>query len=288
MKFFVILIIALLIFNSFAYANEEAYVFVTDERDNPIKGYKILPTEKKDIFICTIEPLKKWIITPKSLLIIVKDRDIYRVKDSIVFDRKNGIALLKADLTNVITLSFKINEIEIDKNISVLIKNKKLISAKLDELFPYEEKVSTLPSKEEEANLLNLAEYYESLGQFDKALNLYEKILSQAPNDKVIMEKIALINYRLGNFKKAKEYFFKLSSDEKSLARIVGILIIEKDFENALKILNNYEKHQSKYFHYIKGVILYLTGKKDEAYKELLVLIKIDKNLARNLHELLR
>ncbi|MEN2994700.1 MAG: tetratricopeptide repeat protein [Thermodesulfovibrio sp.] len=284
-----VLIILLLLAPTIIFAEETTYVFVVDENSKPLFGYKILKTQKDDIYITKIDPIKKWINILQSQLIVVKDGHVYPVKDSVIVDKKKGIALVVIDFTQRKSLYFNPEEILIDKNIKLLNENKKKVLLKIKDMFPSE--IKKVETKEEKAiffDYLALAETYEKNAQWSRALSIYEELLKKQPNNKKIIHKIGLICYHLSEFKKAKEYFERLPKDnEDTIAKLVGIYIIEKDFEKALQIINN-SGLKTPYLHYLKGVIYYLTNKKDEAYKEVSILLQMNFTLAQNLRDLLR
>ncbi|GAB5046082.1 tetratricopeptide repeat protein [Thermodesulfovibrio sp. TK110] len=275
-----LVIIILLLLPSMLFASEPAYVFVIDEKDKPMLGYKLLETQRENIYISKIEPIKKWITTLRSQLIVVQDGYVYPVKDCVIVDKRKGIALLLIDFLQRKPVYFNPEEVLIDRDIKVLIANKNEACSKVKTLFPSEVK------KEKIIDYAALAEQYEKNGQWSMALSVYEDIVKHK-QDRNIINKIALLYYRLGNFKKAKEYFKMLSKDEETIARLVGICIIEKDFEEALKLINN-SGFNSAYMHYLKGILYYLTRNKDSAYREVSVLFNLSNELAQNLRDLLR
>lgn len=264
------------------FASNSNYVFVIDENSNPLWGYKILETPKDDVYISKTEPIKKWIISLKSRLIVVHDGYVYSVKDSIIVDKKREISVLLIDFSERKPLYFNPEEKLIDRDIRKLVENKKSVLAKL---FPSETKKEK--KKPSLHDYLALAEQYENNGQLDKAISIYEEILKQDTKNQKIINKIGIIYYRVGNFKKASEYFAKLPETEDVVVRLFGIYIIEKDYEKALKIINN-SGINSAYLHYLKGIVYYLTNKKDDAYREVSILFNLDRTLSQNLRDLLR
>ncbi len=92
-----LILIILLFIPSFLFAEDSVYVFITDENNKPFYGYKLLETQRDDIYVSKIEPIKKWITSLKSQLIVVHNGHVYPVKDSIIIDKKQGIALLLID-----------------------------------------------------------------------------------------------------------------------------------------------------------------------------------------------
>lgn len=290
MRNFILIFIFSCCFSSIAFADNSCYVLVIDESSKPIVGYKILPTPREDVFISKSEPIKKWIVQPKSTLFVLKNKDLYPVKDSFIFDRKKGIVLLLIDLMQKKISPFETEKLEIDSNIKVLLESRKDVLAKIETVFPvsktpsFEPKISITP----QPDLLSLAEQYDKTGQFDKALPLYEQLIKIYPEKKEFIDKAGTIHYKLGNFSKAKEYFSALPKDERTLTKLAGIYIIEKNFEKALKLIETSTLSNSAYMHYLRGILLHLLNRKDEAYKELSILMKLDKNLAQSLRDLLR
>ncbi|WP_353684537.1 tetratricopeptide repeat protein [Thermodesulfovibrio sp. 3907-1M] len=279
-----LIVIILLLLPSLLFASESTYVFVIDENYNPVQGYKLLGTQRDDIYISKIEPIKKWITNLRSQLIVMQDGYVYSVRDSIIVDKRKGIALLLIDFSQKKPLYFNPEEVLIDRDIKVLTANKNEAYSKIKTLFPSEIKKEA--RKEKISDYTALAEQYEKTGQWSLALSVYEDILKHKPEGNII-NKIAILYYRLGNFKKAKEYFKMLSKDEQTVARLVGICIIEKDFEEALKFIKN-SGLNSAYMHYLKGILYYLIGNKDRAYKEVSILFPLNNELAQNLRDLLR
>lgn len=266
---FLILIILFLFFPCPVSASN--YVFVIDENSNPIQGYRATETDRDDIFISKIDPVKRWITSVRSQLIVVKNGYFYPVKE-IIIDRKKGIARLQIDFSERKPLYFNPEEVSIDRS-------KKVLAA------TSEAKKQVVPEKEKPVpDYLALARKYENTGQWDRAVQAYEKL--EQKNSEII-EKIGTLYYRLGKFKKAEEYFSKLPENETVVAKLAAIYIIEKEYESALKILQSHN-FNSPYIHYLKGLIYYLTDRKDEAYREALILSCQDSNLGQNLRELLR
>jgi len=262
---FLIFIVAFLFFPCIVFAGNSVYVFVIDENSKPVHGYRATETERDDVFISKIDPVKKWIIIVRSQLIVVKNGYFYPVKDSVI-DRKKGIARLQIDFSGRAPLYFNPEEEVVDR------------SKKLAPVITRETKPAP--------DYLSLARKYEDTGQWDRAVQVYEKLPEQQKNFE-IMEKIGTLYYRLGKFKKAEEYFSRLPKNEIVVIKLAGIYIVEKQYESALRILDSYD-FDSPYIHYLRGIIYYLTGRKDEAYREALILFSLNKALAQNLRELLR
>lgn len=285
MKWLFFLIFILIPFTVFA---DESYVFLIDEFSTPKKGFKILETDREDVFISKTEPLKQWIINLNSKLIVVKNGYVYPVVDSIIVDKKKATVLLLINFSERKPLYFTPQKYSIDIDIDNLIKNKKTIMAKIDLLLGEKAKLKKSEAQQLSSNeLIELAQKYEIMAQWDRAIEIYEEILKNQPKNLLIYEKIGLLYYKTGNFKKALESFQKLPTNESNLFRIIGISIILKDFDRAAKLLNE-QFYKNPYAHYLKGIVYYLKGNKEEAYKEVSILIKIDKNLAENLRDLLR
>lgn len=111
-----------------------------------------------------IQPIKKWITVPRSQLIVVQDGYVYPVKDSIIIDKLKGIALLLIDFSQRKSLYFNPEEILIDKDIKLLIENKKRILPKVKELFPSEfKKIEIKQEKILLSDYVALAEQYEKM-----------------------------------------------------------------------------------------------------------------------------
>ncbi len=78
-----------------------------------------------------------------------------------------------------------------------------------------------------------------------------------------------------------------LSNIEENVIKVVGIYIIEKDFNGALKVINN-SGLNSAYIHYLRGILYYLINDKERAYKEVSILSSMNSTYAQNLRDLLR
>lgn len=282
-----ILLLKIFLFFNFAFADD--FIFVIDEGGKPLLGFRVLETTRDDVFLGKVEPLKKWIITPKSELYISKNGFLFPVKDSMLIDKQNGLVLYLVNTTDRKTLSFNIESIKIEKNIESLLKNRDKILAKVEVLFPKTktEQIKSTETTIKEMDLRALAENYEKLGQINKAIMIYEEILNKQKTNE-ILNKLANLYYRIGDFKRAKYLYEKLPRTEDNLRKIVGILIIEKKFNEALRILDAQNFRDKGIFHYLRGIIYYLTDERDKAYGELVELKKIDKDLAESLKDLLR
>lgn len=279
-----LILIILLFIPSFLFAEDSVYVFITDENNKPFYGYKLLETQRDDIYVSKIEPIKKWITSLKSQLIVVHNGHVYPVKDSIIIDKKQGIALLLIDFLQRKPIYFNPEEVLIDRDIKVLMENKKNIYSKVKNLFPLE--IKKIEIKKQETDYIALAEEYEKIGNWSMALSMYENLLKNKQEDNII-KKIGVLYYRIGNFKKAKEYFKMLSNIEENVIKVVGIYIIEKDFNGALKVIDN-SGLNSAYIHYLRGILYYLINDKERAYKEVSILSSMNSTYAQNLRDLLR
>lgn len=285
---FFIFIGCLLLFD-IAFAEESSFIFVIDENNNPLFGYKVLETHREEIYFGKVDPLKKWIILSKSELYINKNGFLYPVKNSLIIDKAQGVVLFVVDLTNRKFMNFSLDMIKIDRDIKSISDNKRKFLSKIDILFPLVDKEKEPVSIErKEMDLLSIANNYEKTGQIQKAITIYEEILKSDSSSLEITSKIASLYYKSGNFIKAKEFLQKLPKNDENLKKLIGILIIEKNFDEALKILNDTNFKDKKYAHYFRGIIHYLIGNKNEAYNEVLELSKIDKELSESLRDLLR
>ncbi|MEN2985146.1 MAG: hypothetical protein ABDH16_00545 [Thermodesulfovibrionaceae bacterium] len=277
-----IFIIFLILLPIYGFSKESSYVFIVDGNKNPLLGYKVVETDRDDIFIGKIETLRKWISIIPSEMIVVKDGSFYPVVDSLILDKKREIVLLIVDLHKRKPIYFNPEEYRIFRDVKILMENKSFVIAKIKKLFPKEVKITGLKLEE----LINTAYQFEKSGQTNKALQIYEEILKQKPKEE-ILEKVATLYYKVGDYKKAKEAYLKLSINKERLEKIVGILIINKDFELAQRIIENIDLN-SAYIHYLRGVVYYLNGQKDKAYREINTLSTLDKNLTQSLRDLLR
>ncbi len=271
------------------FAEDFSYVFVIDENNNPLYGYKVLETSKNNIFFGKVEALKKWIILSKSELYIAKNGYLYPVKHSVIIDKAQGIVLYLVDLSNKKNMNFSLEKVKIDSDIKSILDNKRKLLSKLEALLPPAEKEKELISIDiKEMNLLDMARQYEKIGQIQKAIEVYEELLKSKNFSLEILSKITSLYYKSGNFIKAKEYIKKLPKDDENVKKLIGILIIEKNFDEALKILNSSDLKDKRYFHYLRGIIFHLMAKKNEAYREIIELTNIDPALAESLRDLLR
>ncbi len=281
-------ICVLLLSANITWAGEYFYLFLMEE-GKPIYGYRVLETYKEDVFLGKVEAIKKWIILSKSTLYISKDQYLFPVKDSKILDRANGVVLFLIDLSQKVERDFSLDKVIIDQDIKKMINNKQRLLSKIEEIFPSPLKErTTIASKAEDINLLALAKNYETMGQTQKAIEIYEEILKKNTFSFEIISKIASLYYKSGNFNKAKEYIQRLPKSEDNLKKIIGISVAERKFEDALTLLNSGDLQDKGYLHYTKGIIFYLMNRRDEAYKELIELKKVDSKLADSLRDLLR
>ena len=288
-KYSLLVFSVLLSLTTMAFAKNSYFIFVIDEKDKPVFGYEILNTPNESIFLGKLEPLKKWIILPKSELYIARDGCLYSVKNSVIIDKARGVVLYFIDLEEKKPITFSLETIKIDRDVKYLLSNKSKILSNLKTLFSdIDKEKKVIIADQKEPDLLAVASHYEEIGQLDKAITTYKEILKKDGFSHEIVNKIALLYYRSGNFNKAREFFKKLPQNDENVKRLVGILIIEKKFDEALKILKNTTLQDKKHLYYLRGIIYYLVGEKNEAYKELLELSKIDKELAESLRDLLR
>lgn len=288
MKYLAVIILSLFINLKPLFASD-TYIFVVDEKNNPLFGYKVLTTQREDVFFSKLEPLKKWIVHSNSELYIAKEGYLYSVVDSIIVDKSKGLAIFQIDLAGRKPQDFSFERISIDRDIKAIHNNINVLKAKFSSFFVTLEKRRELKSEEEqEMNLLTMARNYEKKGQYDRALAIYEEILKSEIANIEIIEKLSYLNYKSGNFKKARENLRRLPQNEENLKKIVGILIIEKNFDEALKIINNSKFKDKTYFNYLKGIIYFLNEQKDEAYSMVLELAGENKELSKSLRELLR
>lgn len=288
-KFIIFMLIIIVLLSSNLFAGDLPCVLVVDENNNPLFGYKVLETPKDDVFLGKVEALKKWIILSKSELYIAKNGYLYPVKNSVIIDKAQGTVLYLVDLSDKRHINFSLEKLKIDSNIKSILDNKRKLLSKLEALFPPSDKERdyTLLDRKE-MNLLDLARQYERIGQIQKAIEVYEELLKSKNFSLEILSKIAFLYYKSGNFNKAKEYIIKLPKDDENIKKLIGILIIEKNFEEALKILNSDNLKDKGYFHYLRGIIFYLMDKRNEAYREIIELTNIDLALAESLRDLLR
>lgn len=271
------------------FAENFSYIFVIDENNNPLYGYKVLETPKSNVFFGKVEALKKWIILSKSEIYIAKNGYLYPVKNSIIIDKAQGIVLYLADFSSKKNMPFNLENVKIDTDIKLILDNKRKLLSKLEALLPPGEKEKELISIDiKEMNLLDMARQYEKTGQIHRAIEVYEELLKSKNFSMEILSKIAFLYYKSGNFNKAKEYIKKLPKDDENAKKLIGILIIEKNFDEALKLLNSGDLKDKRYVHYLRGIIFHLIDKKTEAYREIIELTNIDPALAESLRDLLR
>ncbi|MCS7215632.1 MAG: tetratricopeptide repeat protein [Thermodesulfovibrio sp.] len=289
MRTLIFVIVFLLIIPIKIFGTELTYVFVVNENSTPLLGYRLLETQRDDIYITKLDPIKNWIAILRSQMIVVKDGYFYPVKDTVIIDKRKGIALLLIDFSQRKSLFFNPEEISIDRDIKSLIENKRWILLKVKEMFPTE--VKKIEIKKEKTLLTDsfaLAEQYEKSAQWSRALSIYQELLKNDPKNYKIIKKLGVVYYHLNDFKRAKEYFELLPKNEEgTIIKLAGIYIIEKNFEAALRVIDN-SGFSSPYLHYLRGILFYLTDKKEQAYKEVSILLNMDIKLAQNLRDLLR
>jgi len=260
-------------------AQDEAYVFVIDDNQLPLSGYKVIGTLQENTFLGSTKPLKKWIHHTKSELFLFKNGVLFKVKDVQIVDKAKGLVLFVIDLSDKRNIFFNLKDVSIEKDIKILIKNREWINKRFRK---------SLPALKIEEDPLFLAKHYESIGQIEKATVFYEKTLNNNPGSKELIEKLALLYYKNGKFSESKNFIMKLPQNQENLSRLIGIMIIEKNFSEALVFLNNSIYKDLPYFHYLRGIIYSLIERKDEAYKEVIELSKKDSVLAQSLRDFLR
>jgi tetratricopeptide (TPR) repeat protein len=274
-----IIFIALLM-PSILSAKDEAYVFVIDENQLLLSGYKVIDTLQEDIFLGSTKPLKKWITHTKSELFLLKRGFLFKVKEVQIVNKAKGLVLFAIDSSDKRNIFLNLKDVSIEKDTKILIENREWINTR------FRKNLSPTIKTEEEPLLL--AKHYESIGQIEKASVFYEKALKNNPGYKELIEKLALLNYKIGKFSESKNFIMKLPQNQENLIRLIGILMIEKNFSEALTFLNNSTYKDLPYFHYLRGIIYSLIGEKDEAYKEVIKLSKKDSALAQSLRDFLR
>jgi len=273
-----IIIIAFLM-PSILLAQDETYIFVIEENQLPLSGYKVITTLQEDTFLGSTKPLKKWITHTKSELFILKEGFLFKVKDIQIVEKAKGLVLFVIDSSDKRNVFFKIENVSIERDTKILIENKELINKRFRKSLP--------PAKTEEDPLL-LAKHYESIGQIEKATVLYEKAFNNNPESRELIEKLASLYYKNGKFSESKNYIMKLPKNHENISKLIGIMIIERNFSEALALLNNSQYRNLPYFHYLRGIIYSLIGKKEEAYKEVIELSKKDSALAQSLRDFIR
>lgn len=288
-KYIIFTLISCVLLINILFADDFAYLFVIDENNTPLFGYKVLETPKDNVFFGKVEALKKWIILSKSEIYIAKNGYLYPVKNSVIIDKAQGIVLYLADFSSKKNMPFSLENVKIDKDIKLILDNKRKLLSKLEALLPPGEKEKELISIDiKEMNLLDMARQYEKTGQIQRAIEVYEELLKSKNFSSEVLSKIASLYYKSGNFTKAKEYIRKLPKEDENAKKLIGILIVEKNFDEALKLLNSSDLKDKRYLHYFRGIVFYLMDKKNEAYREIIELTNIDPALAESLRDLLR
>lgn len=273
--------IFLLFIPNHLYALEKTYLFIIDENDRPIKGYRVLATTSDDIFWGQLEILKKWIFHTKSELYVLKEGKLFRVKDSQIKDKKSGVVLFFIDYSDQKALTFNISDVSIDRDSILLSKIHR-------DLFSGLPKTLSKEQKKDEIDPLILASNYEAEGNRNRAIIYYEEALKRDPASTFIMNKLFYLYYSIGDFNNAKRFLERLPKDEDKIAKMASLLLIEGNFKKALEVLNGEEIDKSAYLKYLKGIAYYLTGNRDGAYKIVLELSEKNKELSQSLRDLLR
>lgn len=106
-----------------------------------------------------------------------------------------------------------------------------------------------------------LAEAYESLGKYNKALEIYKSLLRNGYSDNYILYKIAELNYKLGNYRRAKAIIRKLLEKEK---------LTEEQREEVRKLLSRIlkEEHEKVLVEKLKELKEQRNLKKEKKKKE--------------------
>lgn len=246
---------------------------------SPIKGFTVTATKEENQYIGKIEILRQWIIHTKSFLYLLKNDKLYEVTESKIADKKRGVVLFFIDPHKEREPNFSLSQLPIDRNNEWNQQKERSIGlAKI----PPKEKI------EGDITPLNLASKYEEIGNFELAIKYYEEALRAEPASEKIIHKLFLLNYHSGDYKRAREYLERLPKNRENLERLLGLLIIEGKHREALQVIENYRGESSANLKYLKGVLYYLNGKRDEAYRVVLELSNIDRGLSESLRDLLR
>ena len=91
--------------------------------------------------------------------------------------------------------------------------------------------------------LLQMAEIYNSLGQFDKAAEKYRRMVELDPSNRVLQRQLAQVYARSGNFKEATKILENIlevdQNDPDATAALADVYLDQRDFPRALAL---YEK----------------------------------------------
>jgi tetratricopeptide (TPR) repeat protein len=91
--------------------------------------------------------------------------------------------------------------------------------------------------------LLQMAEIYNSLGQFDKAAEKYRRMVELDPSNRVLQRQLAEVYARAGNFKEATKVLENIlevdQNDPDATAALADVYLDQRDFPRAVEL---YEK----------------------------------------------
>lgn len=278
MKLVTLILFLLIIFNQAVLA-QEAYIILLNPDGSPIKGFTVTATKEENQYIGKVEILRHWIIHTKSFLYLLKNGKLYEVTETKIVDKKKGIVYFFVNIQREIEPKFSLSEVPFDRGTEIVRQGEQSL------------RVAKMPPKEKiegPITSLSLASKYEEIGNLELAIRYYEEALRAEPASEKIMEKLFILNYQSGDYKRSREYLERLPKNRENFERLLGLLIIEGKHREALQVIENYRGESSANLKYLKGVLYYLNGKRDEAYRVVLELSNIDRRLAESLRDLIR
>ncbi len=140
------------------------------------------------------------------------------------------------------------------------------------------EKIVSLQQDNKDA-LLKLAELY-SLSDEKKSLEYYERYLKVNPDDTSVYLPIAILNYKLGNFQKAKEYLKNVPEQQKYIVNLLdNLLLLTTDYFSIIQKYEDYVEVEPQDYKAVAVLFSLLVTKKDieKAEKYLNKILKIPK-----------
>lgn len=140
------------------------------------------------------------------------------------------------------------------------------------------EKIVSIQQDNKDA-LLKLAEIY-FLSNEKKSLEYYERYLKLNPDDTNVYLPIAILNYKLGNVQKAKEYLKNVPEQQKEIVELLNnLLLLTTDYISVIQKYEDYLEFIPQDYRTVAVLFSLLVTKKDieKAEKYLNKILKIPK-----------
>lgn len=257
---------------------QDFYVILVDYEGNPIRGFRVQLGTEENQYIGKVEILRQWILHTKSFMYLYSAGKLYEIKDS-KLDRKRGLVYFTVNTQRQIDAKFSLTSVPIESD-------RELKTAKEENIA-----IAKIPPRQKTEEILtplSLATKYEMTGNLELAAKYYEEALKGEPSSEQILRKLFLLNYQLGYFSKARSYLERLPKSRENFERLLGLLIIEGKHREALRLIESYSGEGSANLKYLEGLLHYLNGNRDEAYRVVVELSSMNRALSESLRDLLR